>query len=45
MALRLEGGPITSLFQRAKVRDGVESGASLASVLTFWCAGGVVWRL
>jgi hypothetical protein len=44
-SLHLEGGPMTALFRRAQIEDGVIHGDSLASVLTWWAAGGVSWRL
>ena len=44
-ALRLEGGPMTNLFRQAQVHDGQEAGDELASILTWWAAGGLVWRL
>jgi len=43
-ALRLEGGPVTGLFQRAVVSNGVEVRPELATPLTWWGAGGLVWR-
>ncbi|OJT16844.1 hypothetical protein BO221_47950 [Archangium sp. Cb G35] len=44
LALRLEGGPVTGLFQRAVMKNGVEANPELASPLTWWGAGGLVWR-
>lgn len=45
LALRLEGGPVTGLFGRAVIRNGVETGpGELATPLTWWGAGGLVWR-
>jgi len=44
LALRLEGGPVTGLFQRAVVSNGVEVRPELATPLTWWGAGGLVWR-
>ena len=44
LALRLEGGPVTGLFQRAVFKNGVEDGSELATPLTWWGAGGLVWR-
>jgi hypothetical protein len=43
-ALRLEGGPVTGLFARGVVRNGVEVDRELATPLTWWGAGGLVWR-
>lgn len=45
LALRLEGGPVTGLFERAVFKNGVEDGSELATPLTWWGAGGLVWRL
>ncbi|HYO66880.1 MAG TPA: caspase family protein [Archangium sp.] len=45
LALRLEGGPVTGLFQRAVMKNGVVAeGRELATPLTWWGAGGLVWR-
>ncbi|QSQ26107.1 caspase family protein [Pyxidicoccus parkwayensis] len=44
IALRLEGGPVTNLVQRAVVQNGVEVGHELVTPLTWWGSGGVVWR-
>ncbi|WP_163996579.1 caspase family protein [Pyxidicoccus caerfyrddinensis] len=44
MALRLEGGPVTGLYQRAVMQGGVEVGHELVTPLTWWGSGGVVWR-
>ena len=44
-SLHLEGGPMTALFRRARVEDGAIAGQNLASVLTWWAAGGIAWRL
>lgn len=44
-ALRLEGGPLTTVYEAAEVQAGAEVGsASLATRLTAWGGGGVVWR-
>ncbi|MFT3924455.1 MAG: caspase family protein [Myxococcales bacterium] len=44
-ALHLEAGPMTALFQRSQVQDGAAHASELASILTWWAAGGLVWRL
>lgn len=44
LALRLEGGPVTGLFEHTTSQDGVARGQELASPLTWWGAGGLVWR-
>jgi hypothetical protein len=44
-ALRLEGGPVTSLYRSAKINAGEQSGSNLSSILTWWAAAGLVWRL
>ena len=44
LALRLEGGPVTGLFQRAVMKNGLEANPELATPLTWWGAGGLVWR-
>jgi len=45
VALRLEGGPVSGLFQRAEVRAGEDTGrAELMTPLTWWGTGGLVWR-
>jgi hypothetical protein len=35
---------VTGLFGRVTSQDGVEQGQELASPLTWWGAGGLVWR-
>jgi Caspase domain len=44
MALRLEGGPVSGLLARAVVQNGVEGRSELVTPLTWWGAGGLVWR-
>ena len=44
LALRLEGGPVTGLFSRAPIREGLEQLREWATPLTWWGAGGLVWR-
>jgi hypothetical protein len=44
-ALRLEGGPLTVLYRSAEIESGEQTGSKLTTVLTFWAAAGVVWRL
>jgi len=45
VALRLEGGPVSGLFQRAEVRAGEDTGRpELMTPLTWWGTGGLVWR-
>ncbi|WPB79111.1 caspase family protein [Archangium violaceum] len=44
LSLRLEGGPVTGLFQRAVMKNGLEANPELATPLTWWGAGGLVWR-
>ena len=43
-ALRLEGGPVTAIFKRAVIDKGAEVGSELATPLTWWAGGGLVWR-
>ena len=45
LALHVEGGPAALLTRAAAVKNGVESGDALASTITWWLAGGLVWRL
>ncbi len=44
-ALHLEGGPMTSVFRAAQSNDGTQISTQLATPLTYWFAGGLVWRL
>ncbi len=45
LALRLEGGPVSGLFERAVVRNGeATNDRELATPLTWWGTGGIVWR-
>ncbi len=43
-ALRLEGGPVAGIFKHAVIDRGVEVGTEIATPLTGWAAGGLVWR-
>lgn len=43
-ALRLEGGPVAGIFKRAVIDKGAETGSEVATPLTWWAAGGLVWR-
>ncbi len=43
-ALRLEGGPVSGLFERAVMRDRLEVGREWVTPLTWWGAGGLIWR-
>lgn len=45
VALHLEAGPMSDLFPEAQTQNGTQSGTVLASPLTWWAAGGIVWRL
>jgi len=45
LSLQFEGGPMTSIFERATVSAGAVVGRELATPLTYWAAGGLVWRL
>ena len=44
-SLRAEAGPLTELFAQAVVDNGAQVGQSVESPLTYWAAGGLVWRL
>lgn len=44
-SLRIEGGPRTDLFQRTTTLAGAPTGSELATPLTFWVGGGLIWRL
>jgi hypothetical protein len=44
LALRLEGGPVTMLLPVATTARERETGHAWASPLTWWGAGGLVWR-
>jgi len=44
VALHLEGGPMTALYRSATTTFGEEKGSELSSKLTYWAAGGLVWR-
>jgi hypothetical protein len=44
VALRLEGGPVSGLFERAVVKGGEEINRELVTPLTWWGSGGIVWR-
>lgn len=43
-ALRIEGGPLTGVLPAARVVAGVETGSFVATPLTWWADGGIVWR-
>lgn len=43
-ALRLEGGPVSVLYRKATTDFGAQTGRELTSRLTYWAAGGLVWR-
>jgi hypothetical protein len=43
-AVRVEGGPMTEIFQSAVVANGAQTGSQLATPFTFWLAGGLLWR-
>ena len=43
-ALRLEGGPVAGIFKRAVIDRGAETGSEVVTPLTWWAAGGLVWR-
>ncbi len=45
LSLRIEGGPLALLFPRGVIVNGVETGSEVGSLLTYWAAGGLVWRL
>lgn len=44
VALRLEGGPVSGLFERAVVEGGAEVARERVTPLTAWGSGGLVWR-
>jgi hypothetical protein len=44
LALRLEGGPTSGVFSQAVVTNGLETSSVVATPLTWWFAGGLVWR-
>lgn len=44
LALRLEGGPVTGVFGHTTSQDGVAQGQDVVTPLTWWGAGGLVWR-
>jgi hypothetical protein len=44
LGLRLELGPVASLFRGATLLSGEESGSATRSVFTWWLAAGGVWR-
>lgn len=45
LALRFEGGPMSQVMRQSEVEDGEAQPPELASPLTWWFAGGVLWRL
>lgn len=45
IALHVEGGPAALLVRAAAVKSGAEAGSALDATITWWLAGGVVWRL
>ena len=45
LSLRAEAGPLTELFGQAVVDNGAQVGQSVESPLTYWAAGGLVWRM
>ena len=44
LALRMETGPISGLFERAVVSNGAEVSHGVATPLTWWLAGGLAWH-
>ncbi|PTL83867.1 caspase family protein [Vitiosangium sp. GDMCC 1.1324] len=44
IALRLEGGPVSGLFQHEVGQEAGEVRHELVTPLTWWGAGGIVWR-
>ena len=44
VALRLEGGPVTTLLSQETQREGHEASSELRSPFTWWAGGGLVWR-
>ncbi len=45
LALRLEGGPFSAVFEASEVKEGVRGDEVIETPLTWWLAGGLKWRL
>lgn len=45
LAVHLEAGPVTTLFEQTTTERGVATGQELHTSFTWWAAGGLVWRL
>jgi hypothetical protein len=43
-AVRLEAGPMSGVFEKAVAQNGAQVGKDLATPLTWWAAGGFIWR-
>ena len=43
-SLRIEGGPITFILNRAQTIQGVQTSSTIDTPLTWWIAGGTAWR-
>ena len=44
LSLRLEGGPLAHVLERQVTRGGGPAGSETETPLTWWAAGGLVWR-
>jgi hypothetical protein len=44
LAARLEGGPMVHVLPRAEADNGAQVGAELDTRITWWVAGGMLWR-
>ena len=44
LLLRLEGGPMAQVFERAVLESGVQVATETATPVTWWAGAGVVWR-
>jgi hypothetical protein len=45
LALHVEGGPVTLVYEQSVVEEGRVTGVELRTPFTYWAAAGVVWRL
>ena len=45
LSMRIEGGPVTTIFEQATTELGATTGQETVTPFTWWAAGGLVWRL
>ena len=45
LSLHVEGAPVALVFSRARIADGMETGNVPGAAVSWWVAGGLVWRM